>query len=534
MTLLERVPLLGKALIPLLIMGSVFSVTLALGVVEMSRTVEAYRQILAHSAPAVLRITQLSHLTSEIGYSVDRNLVYVCKGRDAAQCVRTHRDFQSAVQGGDKVIDEAIRFDPAHRGDYARFKAEFRDCAEPADRAMALGMQDLNDAAKAIMAPVNDRILKLRDELDGYASRRAAENRALGLALERNAQATMATMVAVGALAALLGLSLAAWVAVAETAAPLAQLTSRMVRLADGDLSVEIAGQDRRDEIGAMARALQIFKDSAKAKLAAEVEARRSREAAAEASRQAQTEMARIARVLSMGELASSIAHEISQPVAAIVANTQAALRWLDHAPPNIDRARAAMERSLRDGQRAGSVIQRVRSMIARNEPALSALDVNGLVNDTLEFTEDERRRADIRLVLQLGRALPHVEGDPIQLQQVLLNLILNGIDALRDSDPADRVMTIATSSDEDQRVTVTVQDNGAGCEPDQHGQLFEPFFTTKPGGIGMGLPISRTIIEAHGGSIWFQPAHPRGSSFSFRLPPLMARPTRQPASSVA
>ncbi len=229
--------------------------------------------------------------------------------------------------------------------------------------------------------------------------------------------------------------------------------------------------------------------------------------------------MARVARVLSIGELASSIAHEISQPIAAIITNNRASMRWMDHSPPEMDRARAAIERSLRDGERAGAVIQRVRSMIAKTEPTFSDLNINTLVGQALDFTEDERRRAHVRLDLQLEQGLPCVKGDAIQLQQVLLNLILNGLDALRERGPDEKVLSIASGLDSDGCVTVTVRDNGPGVEPSQKGQLFEPFFTTKTGGVGLGLPISRSIIETHGGKIWAQPAAPHGATFAFSLP---------------
>lgn len=519
MALLDRVALVEKALLPLVIMGAAFAVTAGLGVYELSRTTNAYRQILSHSAPAVLRITQLGRLTSEIGYSFDRNLVFVCRGKDAPACARTDQDFQNASQGGEQALAEAIRFDPAHLADYEHFRQAFRAVVEPTRRAMVLGMQDRNAEAMAIMAPVNDRILALGDQVDAYARQRAADNRAQGLALARKAQTTQMAMILAGVLEAVVALSLAAWIAIFELASPLEHLARRMAQLADGDLGVEIVGQERRDEIGAMARALQVFKENAEAKARAEEEARIAREAAAQAARQAQAEVAHVARVLSVGELASSIAHEISQPVAAIVANNQASMRWLAREPPDLARATAAIERALRDGQRAGAVIQRVRSMIARTEPELASLDLNRLVGDVLEFTDDQRARAQVFVQLDLDPALPPVRGDQVQLQQVLLNLVLNGVDALRQQDAAARILSIRTSVDADAGVVLSVEDNGAGFEPDGAERLFEPFFTTKSGGVGLGLPISRSIIETHGGRIWAEPASGRGARFVLRLP---------------
>ena len=519
MALLDRVALVEKALLPLVIMGAAFALTAGVGVYELSRTTNAYRLILSHSTPAVLRLTQLSQLTSEIGYSIDRNLVYVCRGKDADDCARTKADFQSASRRGEQALAEAIRFDPGNARDYEHFRQEFRAVAEPTGRAMALGMQDRNEAAKAIMAPVNNRILALRDEVDDYAKRRATQNRAQGLALAAKAKTTQITMIVAGGLEAAVALSLAAWIAIAEMAAPLAMLARRMEQLAEGDLEIGVLGQERRDEIGAMARALQVFKENAKARAIAEEEARRAREAAAEAALQHQVEVARVSRVLSVGELASSIAHEISQPIGAIVANNQASLRWLNREPPEVERALAGIERALRDGQRAGAVIQRVRSMIARTEPSFAPLDLNDLVREVLEFTAAERANAKVSLRLELEDDLPPIEGDPVQLQQVLLNLVMNGVDAMRGEGDRPSFLTIRSRSEPDLGVVVEVEDNGRGFEAGDAERLFELFFTTKAGGVGLGLPISKSIIETHGGRIWAEAAVPQGAKFAFRLP---------------
>ena len=530
MALLDRVALVEKALLPLVIMGVAFALTAGVGVYELSRNTSAYRQILSHSAPATLRITQLSQLTSEIGYSIDRNLVYVCKGKDAGDCARTYQDFQSATRGGELALAEAIRFDPAHRSDYEHFRTEFRAVVGPTAQAMALGMQDRNEPAKAIMTPTNDRILALRDEVDDYARRRAAQNRTEGLALAAKARETQFTMIVAGVLEAAIALSLAAWIAVAELASPLALLARRMEQLAEGDLDVGVVGQERRDEIGAMARALQVFKENARARARAEEDARRAREAAVEAQRRAREEIARVARVLSVGELASSIAHEISQPIGAIVANNQASMRWLDRSPPDIERAMAGIERALRDGQRAGAVIQRVRSMIARTDPEFASIDLNALVREVLDFTDDERTGAEVTVRLQLDEDLPAIKGDQVQLQQVLLNLILNGVDALRSQAAGARTLTILSAVDGEQGVVLAVEDNGAGFDAGGAERLFEPFFTTKSGGVGLGLPISRSIIETHGGKIWAEPVSPHGARFAFRLPVMADTASSRPA----
>jgi len=167
---------------------------------------------------------------------------------------------------------------------------------------------------------------------------------------------------------------------------------------------------------------------------------------------------------------------------------------------------------------RASAIVQRVRGMLAKDEPEMVPLDINAVVEDVLGFLEDERRRCQVTVHTELGAGLPKVMGDPIQLQQVVLNLVMNGIEAMRASPAGSRVMQVRTSAAAD-GVSVAVEDRGAGIADEAIGRVFEPFFTTKTSGVGLGLAITRSIVEAHGGRIWVEAAEPRGALFQFTLP---------------
>jgi len=515
---LDRFRLFEKTLLPLVLMAALFVATIGLGVSVLHHTVAAYREILSRNAPAVLRIARLTALTDQIGYAVERNLNYQCLGEDAAKCARARNDLESAAAEGEARLDEAVRFDPAQKADYDRFGQEFRAIVEQTRRAMAFGMKDDKDRAEAAMATVNPRLLALSDELYRYSNQRTLDNRAEGLRLADSARTIERNMVVVGALAALLGLGVAAWIGFAELTVPTLRLCTRMGELAEGQIDVTVEGQDRRDEIGQMARAVQVFKENAHARLEAEAEAARAREAATQARRDAQAEIARVARVLTVGELASSITHEINQPIAAIAANGQTALGWIKRDPPDLRRAAVAMERTVRDALRAGAIVQRVRGMVAKSEPELVPLDLGRVIQDALEFVEDERRRAQVAVHTSLDAPLPAVMGDAIQLQQVVLNLMMNGFEAMRASPAHERVLQIQAKATEG-GVTVSVEDRGAGVEPGVVERVFDPFFTTKTSGVGLGLAITRSIVEAHGGRIRAASAEPKGALFQFTLP---------------
>jgi len=241
------------------------------------------------------------------------------------------------------------------------------------------------------------------------------------------------------------------------------------------------------------------------------------RKRAEEAVRNAQAELARVARLTTMGELVASIAHEITQPLAAITASGRAGLNWLNREPPDLDGARNAIARMDRDARRAGDVIRSLRALVMKSDPHLVQLDVNGVIQEVLLLMRSELERRDIRLRTDLRASGSDVSGDRVQLQQVLLNLIMNGIEGMSSTEQP-RVISITSQRDE-MNVTVAVSDTGTGIEAEAAARVFDPFFTTKTGGMGMGLSICRSIIEGHNGRLWVQPNVPRGATFSFALP---------------
>jgi C4-dicarboxylate-specific signal transduction histidine kinase len=229
-------------------------------------------------------------------------------------------------------------------------------------------------------------------------------------------------------------------------------------------------------------------------------------------------ELARIARIATMGELTASIAHEINQPLAAVVTNASASLRWIALQPPNLDEARAAATRTVREANRAGEVIGRIRALLKKAPPQMGQLQLNEVIQQVLALSRHELARAGITVQTELAPEVPALHGDRVQLQQVMLNLIMNAIDAMAVTTDGPRKLLIKSAS-VPEGVLVQVQDFGQGVVAREAERIFEPFFTTKPQGIGMGLSISRSIIEAHGGQLWVTPGSPHGAVFQFILP---------------
>ena len=240
---------------------------------------------------------------------------------------------------------------------------------------------------------------------------------------------------------------------------------------------------------------------------------------ASEALREAQMQLAHVNRVTTMGQLAASVAHEVNQPVAATVANADAGLRWLDARPPNLDEVRQSLESIVKDGHRAGDVIDRIGALIKKVPPRNVQLDINEIVLEVIALTRSEVLRNGVSLQTQLANGLPLVQGDRIQLQQVILNLIVNAIEATSGASEGARELLVSTGKDASNAVLVAVRDLGPGLDPEGLGRLFDAFYTTKPGGMGMGLSICRSIIEAHGGRIWATANVPQGAVFQFTLP---------------
>jgi PAS domain S-box-containing protein len=245
------------------------------------------------------------------------------------------------------------------------------------------------------------------------------------------------------------------------------------------------------------------------------------RKQATEALREVQMELAHVNRVTTMGQLTASIAHEVNQPIAATVTNADAALRWLGAQPPDLAEARQALERIIKDGKRAGDVIGRIRALIKKMPPRKDQLDINECILEVITLTRSELLRNRIALQTEFAESLPLVNGDRIQLQQVMLNLIINAVEAMTGVAEGERELRISTGTDAANGVLVAVQDSGPGLDPQSADRLFDAFYTTKPGGMGMGLSICRSIIEAHGGRVWATTDLTRGAVFQFTLPAL-------------
>jgi C4-dicarboxylate-specific signal transduction histidine kinase len=231
------------------------------------------------------------------------------------------------------------------------------------------------------------------------------------------------------------------------------------------------------------------------------------------------TELARVARITTIGELTASIAHEVNQPLAAVVANADACVAWLSHDVPNLAEARAAAERTTQGATRASEVIVRIRSLINKATPEKARVQINAIIEETALLANGQALRNDVTLALQLAPGLPAVLGDTIQLQQVILNLLMNAIEAMSTVTDRPRTLLVRSELRDSRQIAVSVQDSGIGIKPEVMGRLFEPFFTTRSRGMGMGLPISRSIIEAHGGKLWAESDGAHGSVFQFTLP---------------
>jgi putative pyrimidine permease RutG len=233
----------------------------------------------------------------------------------------------------------------------------------------------------------------------------------------------------------------------------------------------------------------------------------------------AQSELAQAARVSTVSEMAASIAHEINQPLAAIIANGSAGSRWLDKNPPNIVETRAALRRIVSEGHRVSDVIGSVRAMFKRDSRELTPLELNDLVRGVLTLLRDELRNRGIAVQVELAPSLPPVLADRVQLQQVVLNLIMNAVEAMQAGKRRGRMLALTSKLLAGREVELRVEDSGPGIDPEHRDRIFDPFFTTKTRGMGMGLSICRSIVEAHGGRLWAADRHPHGTTFHVVLP---------------
>ncbi|HET6145855.1 MAG TPA: MHYT domain-containing protein [Candidatus Acidoferrales bacterium] len=242
------------------------------------------------------------------------------------------------------------------------------------------------------------------------------------------------------------------------------------------------------------------------------------RKHAEEELRQAQADLAHVNRATTMGELTASLAHEVNQPIAAAVTNANTCLRWLTRDRPDVEEARAAAMRIVKDGTRAADIVSRIRLLFKKGEPQWELFDVNEVIQDMIVLLRGEATRYSISVRAELAIDLPHVTGDHVQFQQVLMNLMINGIDAMKDV-AGTRELSIMSQPTENEQLLFSVSDSGVGLPPQQADQIFNAFFTTKPQGTGMGLRISRSIVESHGGRLWAVANSPRGARFCFTLP---------------
>jgi signal transduction histidine kinase len=242
------------------------------------------------------------------------------------------------------------------------------------------------------------------------------------------------------------------------------------------------------------------------------------RKQAEEALRDAQAELAHVTRVMTMGELTASIAHEINQPLAAVVTNANAGLRWLAGPIPNLSEAREALARITRDGKRASDVIGRIRALVKKSSTEKAGLDLNEAIQEVVVLVQSEIQKSEVTLQMELAIDLPQILGNRVQLQQVILNLVMNGIEAMSAVTDRSRDLLIRSCKYESDKVLVAAQDSGIGIDSQNLEKIFDAFYTTKSQGMGMGLAISRSIVESHGGRLWAVPNIGPGATFQFTL----------------
>jgi PAS domain S-box-containing protein len=248
------------------------------------------------------------------------------------------------------------------------------------------------------------------------------------------------------------------------------------------------------------------------------VDITQERETALTVQRQ-RDELAHVARITTMGELAASLAHELNQPLTAILSNAQAAQRFLAADPANVGEVTAILRDIVEDDSRAGEVIRRVRELVRKGDLEIAALDLETIVRDVVRLIHSDAILHNVNIALQMDPGAPKVQGDKVQLQQVVLNLLLNAFQAMKDCPVNERHVTVRIEVDDVHEVIVAVRDRGNGMKEHQLDKIFQPFYTTKENGLGLGLAISRSIVEAHGGKLWGENNHDRGATFYFSVP---------------
>ena len=286
-------------------------------------------------------------------------------------------------------------------------------------------------------------------------------------------------------------------------------LASKVRETKDYGLRVNL---HRRDEIGRLAGAFNAMLE--------ELAAARGREISdQERSAVMQAELERASRLTTMGQMAASIAHEINQPLAGVVNNANAGLRWLKNRPPNIDEVQAALRRIVNDGERGSGIIESIRAMLKKDDRKRVKLDLNELIRDVLRLSQGQLQSHGVSIRSELAEKLPTVSADRVQLQQVILNLLMNAAEAAASNSNQERLVCVRTERHDSDWVRISVEDSGTGIKPEDEKRIFEAFFTTKTDGMGMGLSICRSIVQSHGGRITAARAMPHGSVFQVILP---------------
>jgi C4-dicarboxylate-specific signal transduction histidine kinase len=411
-------------------------------------------------------------------------------GHNFRAAIRKAKDLTSDDPTQQTRLDELNELAAKWRSEIAL--REIALMATPSTREDARELE-ASTAGKAAM----DRTRAKVDEIAGVERDLLAQRDAV----QARAYATAYAVTILGGAASLIVALLMGVLLTRGITVPITRMTSAMAALAKGDTSVEAPGVGRGDEIGAMAASLQVFKESI-------IERQTAR-----------AELAHVNRVATMGQLTASIAHEVNQPIAATVSNAQAGLRWLDRQPPDLDEVREALACIAEDGKRAGEVIAGIRDLMKKAPPRKDRVELNGAIREVIELTRSEAVNNGVWVQTELADGLPLIQGDRVQLQQVMLNLIVNAVEAMGGVSEAARELLISTRKAETGGVRVAVRDSGPGLTPAALEHLFEPFYTSKPNGLGLGLSICRSIIETHGGRLWASANVPRGAVFQFTLP---------------
>lgn len=397
------------------------------------------------------------------------------------------RGFSSRVPRRLDELDELVK---KWRSETAEREIALMAKPETQEDARALGS---SMAGKSEMDLIRAKV----DEIDGAERELLAERDAV----QKQAFATAYIVTVLGGAASLVVAILMGVLLTRGIVRPITRMTSVMTALAKGDSAIAVPEVGRNDEIGEMAAAVQVFKDNM-------IERQR-----------AQAELARVGRLTTMGELVASIAHEVNQPLAGIVTHSDACRRWLNRDRPDLDEVRSAVSHISQDGKRAANIIENLRALTKKSAPQFGWLDINGAIREILALTRSELMQHDLVLHIDLSDDERTVFGDRVQLQQVVLNLTMNGIEAMSAVVDRPKVLTISSERVEEGDVLVAVKDTGPGIDPATADRIFDSFFTTKPNGMGMGLSICRSIVEAHGGRFWASPNRPHGAIFQFTLP---------------